>query len=114
MKNENVSIEEDIRANVNYEQLLGRAVDRVLFQRINSVSGFYSSVYALDMALVDLPGKPLRSDFDKELEKLGLEYPSYDYSKEGMAVTEKVFKLITKILSYHSMLFRSTPVETNL
>jgi len=104
---------DNIKADLNYEQLLGRAVDRCLFQRINSPKGFKLSVEALEMAILDLPGKPLRSELEKYLEDRP-EYPSNGCSPEDIKLYVDVFKEITKILSKNKMLFKSTPLETNI
>jgi len=104
---------QDIKNTISYEMLLGRQVDRCLFYRTTDpMRTFFDAVQSLDMSLVDLPGKPLRSDFDAWL-KDNLDYPYCVPNKEGLRIYDLVFKHITRILSKYRLLFRSTTIEVN-
>jgi len=90
---------EKIRADLNYEMLLGRAVDRVLHHRaIDDIHRFITSVESLEMALVDLPGKPLRREIDGFIENLRC-YPDGGFSKVALVDARSVFKEITRMLA---------------
>ena len=103
---------EEFKGNLNYENLLARAVDRTLFSRASGdLKAFGNSVYALQMALVDMPGKPLRSEIDvflKDKKESDLVFYSVD-----LHFLESMFKEVTRILSKYHLLFRSTILETN-
>lgn len=105
----------DTKANLNYELLLGRAVDRCLHYRVaDPMHTFLFAVRALDLALVNLPGKPLRSEFDEWVSHQGeLGYPNWPHREGGELVFDDAFKMITSVLSKYHMLFRSTMIEIN-
>ena len=106
----------DARVNISYEVLLGRQYDRCLFYRTTSSHGtFPRAVRALDLALVDIEGKPLRSEFDSLVQKYPL-YLSRDidyFPAEKQVEYDEVFKLIGGILGKYHLLFRSTLLEVN-
>jgi len=102
---------EEIKGELNYENLLSRAVDRCLFYRTTDPYGqFLDSVKALETALVNLPGKKLRDEMDSFLQTIQ-GYKEFKRNDEGIEIFSTVFKKITDILAKHSMLFRSTIVE---
>jgi len=98
---------EQIYGNLSYEQLIGRAVDRCLHYRVISKNVMYiDAVQALHLALVDIPGKSLRTKANEAWEVINC-------TDEMLLVKyDKLFSAITKILSDHKMLFRSILVET--
>ena len=109
---------QDTRTNISYEVLLGRQVDRCLFFRTTDPMRTYIiAVHGLDLSLVDLPGKPLRSEFDKWLagqdSKLYIEGEFAPHVYETVVAHDNAFKEITRILSRFHMLFRSQMIEVN-
>ena len=102
---------EQIYGFLNYEQLLARAVDRCLYSRSKANSAtsgdYYSSVQALYISLVDLKGKPLRSEIEKVKDKILND-------ADVLQMTDRydnLYKAITEILAKYKMLFRSVIVE---
>jgi len=109
--NKYISSTEQIYGFLNYEQLLARAVDRCLYarSRANSAtaSEYYSAVQALYISLVDLKGKPLRSDVEKLYDKIlnDVNVPQVTLRYDNL------FRAITDVLAKYKMLFRSVIVE---
>jgi len=105
---------DSIKADLNYEQLLGRAIDRVLFNKTTRNTKEYTlSVRALYLALVDLPGKPLRTEMEKKVKDMEFQWEREGLTEPCIERYDKVFQEITKTLAKHKMLFRSTPIEVN-
>jgi len=100
---------EQIYGFMNYEQLLSRAVDRCLHYRcvaIEHSSDYIFSVQALSMSLVDIRGKPMKSDLEKAKPVI--------MNTPNTTVIERydcLFQEITSILAKHKMLFKSVLVE---
>lgn len=108
----------DTKANLNYEMLLARAVDRCLHYRtVDTRNLYFSAVHTLGLSLVDLPGKPLQSEFDlwvsKDENHLYRESEFAGHVDAAVAVTDAAFKEITRILAKYHMLFKSTMIEAN-
>ena len=106
-----ISSTEQIYGFLNYEQLLARAVDRCLYARSkansSTASEYYSAVNALYMSLVDIKGKPMRSDIQLVKDKLLND-------KDIIKVTDRydnLFMAITDVLAKYKMLFKSVIVE---
>lgn len=102
---------EQIYGFLNYEQLIARAVDRCLYARSkanSSTSSEYpNSVKALYMSLVDLKGKPMRSEVEKDKDKI-----LNDTAILQMADRyDNLFMEITRVLAKYKMLFKSVIVE---
>jgi hypothetical protein len=71
---------------------------------------FSETVQSLDVALIDLHGKPLRSEFDQWIKDY-TNYPENSGNKEGIKLYDTVFKPITRILSKYRLLFKSPTIE---
>jgi hypothetical protein len=109
--NKYISSTEQIYGFLNYEQLLARAVDRCLYARSKAnsatASEYYSAVQALYISLVDLRGKPMRTEIEKIYHKT-LDDPNVP---QVTARYDNLFMAITDELARSKMLFRSVMVE---
>ena len=110
---------EDFKGNLNYEQLLARAIDRCLyFRTVDPYGTYFQAVISLGMSLVDMPGRNIKSDYDVFIEKNSygsyLVYLSRSGATEALPVYDAMFQEITRILQKHHMLFRSQMIETNI
>ena len=118
MQDHNVHEVEDFKGNLNYEQLLARAIDRCLYFRVAApYSEYFQSVSALALSLVDMPSKSMRSDLNTFIEEKQYErvlgfMPTN--RTEALVDYDIIFQEITRILQKHHMLFRSQIVETNV
>lgn len=101
---------EFVYGNLSYEQLLARAVDRCLHNRVIDPGGMYiQAVQALHLSLVDIgKGKPLRTRADEEEKRIRIEY----HDQSLIIKSDALFSSITKILADSKMLFRSIMLET--
>lgn len=118
-KDYNVKEVEDFRGNLNYEQLLARAIDRCLyFRTVDPYGTFFQSVVSLGMSLVDMPGRAIKGDYARFIQEHGydryLVYVGSGCKTEVLPVYDAMFQEITRILQKHHMLFRSQMIETNL
>ena len=105
---------DNIKAYLNYEQLLCRAIDRVLFNRTTRNTMEYTlSVKALYLSLVDLPSKPLRTEMEKIVNDMGFKWEKEGLANDSIERYDAVLQHITKTLADHKMLFKSTPIEVN-
>ena len=117
MQDHNVREVEDFKGNLNYEQLLARAIDRCLYFRVTDpYSEYFQSVSALALSLVDMPSKPMRRDLNLFIETNHYErvlgfMPSN--RTEALVDYDIIFQEITRILQKHHMLFRSQILESN-
>lgn len=103
----NIESVSEVKMFLNYENLLSRAVDRCLFHRCNAVENpacFCASVQALVSAMVDLPGKPLRSEIKTFISEL---------KKDGSIVDVHtlIFEKCTEILSGYGLLFKTSNIS---
>jgi len=121
MQQHDVKEVDEFRGNLNYEQLLARAIDRCLYFRATDPYGaYYNAVIALGMSLVDMTGKRIKSDFDLYIKEqhyenyLGFLIVVSGETGKTLETYDNIFKEIAKILQKHKMLFRSQLIETNV
>lgn len=102
-----VGATESLYGNLSYEQILGRAVDRALSARAhNEPIDFISAVKALSIAVVDLPGKPMKTEITAA--KILI------VDRNEGTVTDRYdlfFEEIVKILSKYKLLFKAVVLE---
>jgi len=107
-----ISSTEQIYGFLNYEQILARSVDRCLLDRAKANTGtagqYFSSVQSLCMALVDIHGKPMRSEMVKYKDRI---LSNTDAKPNAIDRYDELFMLVTDILARHKMLFKSVMVE---
>ena len=95
---------------LNYEDLLGRAVDRCLHYRaVDPDYKFHFSVHALVSAMVDIPGKPLRTEVKQYAEAMYISGEGKPDSSTDRYML--IFEKATDVLAKHGMLFKSTTVD---
>jgi hypothetical protein len=101
-----VSSTDKLYANLEYEILIAKAVDRCLHYRVIAPNNeFLDAVRALYLSLVDIPGKPLRTSAKEQYDIV------MGRDDTNVHKMEIFFSTITDILSKYHMLFRSTTVE---
>jgi len=106
-----LGIIDDVKMVLNYEHLLSRAVDRCLYFRCTATlqdsDRFAASVNALVSAMVDMPGKPLRSEIKEFVKQL----KNVSDGVYNLAFFTSVFEKATEILANHKLLFKTSSYQ---